>query len=1143
MKGSTSLKFCLSAIVLCLTGSVLTQALTPAQFEQAARDAQRNVIVILRDQMSGLPPERRAMGARSSALAAAQSSVLSQLPRVANRRIRSFATINAFATTVSSSEAALLAAHPMVQAVVADTVIRAPVRRSRAPEGAGRGAFPPPATGISPTDGGLCNTLEPQALQLTNTAFADSSTPQAQLVRDGNGQPVTGKGVKVAYIADGLDPTIKGFVHSNGSPVFVDYQDFSGDPAGTPTDGGEAFLDASSIAAQDTPNGKPLLFDISQYVNAAHALPAPCNIRIRGMAPGASLVGLKVFSAVNPTLTSSFVQAIEYAVVHDDVDVINESFGGNPYPDNANDPISLANEAAVRAGVTVVVSTGDAGTNGTVGSPATESSVIAAGATTAFRVYAQTGDGTMPLQKSPGYINDNISALSSGGFSQKNARTVDVVAPGDLDWALCSPNQALFGDCSDDTSALGPTPVQATGGTSESSPLTAGEAALVIQAYRSTHRGADPTPATVKRIIMSTATDLGAPASEQGAGLINSLAAVNAALAIDDENGRPRPRGSGLLAAPSSASITDEPNTREERTFTITNTGSTTRRLTPSLETLGAPFAGATLNLKLDPTVAPSFLNVAGNARVYITKTFKVPANADHLDAAIAFQSPLSIAATNPPLVYLGLIDPSGRQAANSIPQGLGSGYGHVDVVNPQAGTWTAVVYTRKAGVAGSYSGPIQLTWGAENYVQLGTVSPAHLTLAPGATASLTAEFSMPTQAGDLAAAIRFDRSPDAATANYSEIPVSLRSLIRLGSSGGSFTGTLTGGNSRPAAGPTQTFAFDVPNGVNNISLALNISDSGYLLEGLLVDPQGMQLSVEVNQDPLDGSGQSALQLFHNNPQPGRWTFVLVQNFTSSGNQTSLPFTARIGFNTARIKATGMPDSAHVMLSASAPPVTVPIQVTNTGGVTQLYFADARLSTTSVAQLPNQPCSTVTTLPGACGLFYLPTQVSTVAFAAQSSLPINMDAFNDVGGGVGGTGSPDIYATQIAPNSVLALLSEPEIPYSAWVSEPSLIGPYGPAGTPTAPVTTSAFVVMQEFDPAIAADSGDLWEDLTLNTNTFNPLVLAAGATGTINLVITPDPSQVGKTVTGFVYVDTFNPNVTTGDEVVRIPYSYTVAP
>jgi hypothetical protein len=728
---------------------------------------------------------------------------------------------------------------------------------------------------------------------------------------------------------------------------------------------------------------------------------------------------------------------------------------------------------------------------------------------------------------------------------------VDAVAPGDLGWALCSSNQALFVDCGDNTAAFGTTPIQAFGGTSESSPLTAGEAALVIQAYRSTHHGADPTPATVKRIIMSTATDLGAPASEQGAGLINSLAAVHAALAIDDENGRPKPQGSGLLAAPTSALITGEPNTPKERSFTITNTGSTTQHLSPALETLGAPNAGATLNLQVDTVDGPTFVNSTGGKRVYTKQTFKVPAGADHLDAAIAFQETIG-AAVNP-VVLLALIDPSGRQAAYSIPQGTGSGYGHVDVVHPAAGTWTAVIWTRHSGVAGSYAGPIQFTWATENYVSLGTVSPAHLTLAPGASASVTAEFSMPAQPGDLAAAIRFNQSPNASTANYSEIPVSLRTLIPVGPTGGNFTGTLTGGNSRAGAGPTQTFAFDVPPGVNDMSLVLDIADNGYLLEGLLVDPHGMQLSVEPNQSPLDGSAQFALQLFHNNPQPGRWKFVLVQNFTSSGNQTSLPFTARIGFNSARIKVTGLPNSPSIILSASAPAVKIPIQVTNTGAVTQLYFADARLSTPTIVQLPSQPnCSTVTTLPGACGLFFVPTQVSTVAFVAQSTVPINMDAFNSVGTGsfgtvsvgtgVGGTGVPDIYARRIGPNTVAASLSEPEIPYSVWVSIPSLIGPYGPKGTPTEPVTTSAFVMMQAFDSAIAADSGDLWADLTLNTSTFNPLVLPSGATGTINLVITPDPTQVGNTVTGFVYIDTFNPIVSTGDEVVRIPYSYTIA-
>jgi hypothetical protein len=148
-----------------------------------------------------------------------------------------------------------------------------------------------------------------------------------------------------------------------------------------------------------------------------------------------------------------------------------------------------------------------------------------------------------------------------------------------------------------------------------------------------------------------------------------------------------------------------------------------------------------------------------------------------------------------------------------------------------------------------------------------------------------------------------------------------------------------------------------------------------------------------------------------------------------------------------------------------------------------------------------------------------------------------------VGYYVGGTGAPDLFAKKIGTDSVAASLFEPEIPYGAWIVSPALIGPFGAAGAPAKAVSMSAFALMHPFDPAFTADSGDIWADYTLGTKTFNPLVLASGAAGTINVTIAPDASQVGATVSGYVYVDTFNPFVGTGDEVVRIPYSYTVAP
>jgi hypothetical protein len=1126
MKGSTLLKLVLSCAVLVAASSAQPGSLTPAQLAKAS---QRAVIVILKDQLSSVPPSRESTTARATAISTAQTDVLGLLQRSGPHTVHSFSTINAFATKVTPSEATALANHPDVQAVVPDAVIRAPRRQKDL------GSKVSGAASAAPTDDGLCNTLEPEALQLTHTAYLDTSTPQAQEVVDGNGDKVTGKGVRVAWIADGIDIHDKSFIRPDGGLVFFDYEDFSGDPAGTPTAGGEAFLDASSIAAQDMPYGKILNYDISQYVATAHPLPSPCNIRIRGMAPGAQLVGLKVFSNLGYTTTSYFVQAIEWAVVHDKVDVINESFGGNPYPDNNNDPISLADEAAVAAGVTVTVSSGDAGSTGTLGSPATSLEVIDAGASTQYRSFVQATYGAQALVTVPGWVSDNVSPFSSGGFAQSTARTVDVLAPGDLGWAACSTNEALYNDCSNYNG--GPTPVQQTGGTSESAPLTAGEAALIIQAYRSTHSGKSPTPALVKQIIMSTAQDISAPAFEQGAGLIDSLAAVNVALSIRDEHGAPRPRAEGLLLSPTSAISVAEPNASQSLRVTVTNTGTSKQVLKPSFETLER-IAGATASVQLDPATDPTFPNVTGAPRSYTTRKFTVPAGAAHLDASIAWKETPSTSL----IAYLSLIDPSGRQEIYSDPQGFGQGYGHVDIVKPAGGTWTAVIFTRPTGVAASYSGPVEFTWTAENYVKSGTVSPSELILSPGQSGPLTVDYHMPAQSGDLGAAIRFSGSITASGTSVAEIPVSLRTLVPISATGGSFTGTITGGNGRAGVGPYQTYEFDVPRGAGNISLNLRTADSGDLLEGLLVDPNGMQLSVQPNAD-VNGVQQDGMTLSHYSPQSGRWRFTLVTNYAVSGNETSLPFTGRVSFSQqGGVEVKGLPDNPAKLLSASGTPVKVTVNVTNTGAVTSAYFADSRLQTPELQELPPYVGSGTNTLPGQYGLFVLPTEVRTIQFFATATAPIQMDAYNDVGTNVGYTGNPDIFAASAGPDAVLATLTEPEVPWGTWVTVPSLIGPYGPAGAPTTPVTAAAFALMEPFDASMSASSGDAWADLTFGTATYNPLILAPGESGIITVTLTPNAAAVGSSVSGYLYVDTFNPNTFYGDEVVRVPYSYTIS-
>ena len=74
-----------------------------------------------------------------------------------------------------------------------------------------------------------------------------------------------------------------------------------------------------------------------------------------------------------------------------------------------------------------------------------------------------------------------------------------------------------------------------------------------------------------------------------------------------------------------------------------------------------------------------------------------------------------------------------------------------------------------------------------------------------------------------------------------------------------------------------------------------------------------------------------------------------------------------------------------------------------------------------------------------------------------------------------------------------------------------------------------------------AASNGDFEAIQTGQSNSaYTPLTLAPDQTGTITLTFTPSAAK-GTVVRGFIGVDTLNLGTVSGDELVNIPYTYTV--
>ena len=1059
--------------------------------------------------------------------------------------------MNAVVAKMSPTEARSLAANPAIAHVLSNSVIPGPATGSRvvlSVPSAKVARKPKSPTATSPRICGTANDpqLNPEALTNIN-----ATPPQLG--------SVDGSGVTVAILADGLDVTNPDLQRNAtygipGQSVVKEY-DFSSDGTNALTGGEEAFGDAGSIAAQGNAT-----YNLSRFVSTSHPLPANCDIKIVGVAPGANVEALKIFAQNNETTESGVLEAINFAVASG-AKVINESFGSANFPDTALDVTVEANDAAVAAGVTVVVSSGDAGNTSTIGSPATDPNVISVGATTTFRAYAQdTFGGINDPNASGAYVDDNIASFSSGGYSQAG-NTIDLVAPGDLNWSLCSSDIALFAECANENGE--PSPITLFGGTSEAAPLTAGAAADVIQAYASTHNGNDPTPALVKQILMSTATDIGAPATEQGAGLLNVLAAVKEAKSIGGgSGGASNASTGGLLLSPGQINVIQGPGDTSNQSVQVTNAGVdpvtvelSTRQLSSTpVNSESSAFCMNPAGTGTCPLNTGAFSIWSGIGEIYQDEHFTVPTTngPSRLEFASDYQDENQASS-----LHFALIEPDGTYAAYSEPQGIGD-YGEVEVANPPAGRWTAVFFTEAGlitsvtpNVPAGTSGKIQWSASTFTYGPGGNIVPSSLSIAPGQTGFARLSLTSSNVSGDSSQSVVVSSPYGTNT-----VPVTVRTTVPIDSLGGTFNGVLTGGNGRDGAqAEANTYVFNVPGGENDLDVGValaNDPNDAFIAE--LVDPNGQTVgySSNITTDIL-GNAISVLtaNLYTVDPKAGQWTLIIEWLNPVSGMELSQPFTGTIQFNQANVSSNLPNGDASIEAGGSQ---RFNVTVTNTGSAPEAFFVDPRLDQDETISLVDQNLGLAAYLtlplpPGdAYPYFLVPPQTSQLQASITGSVPVTFDleyypGDPDVSPGVNTSGT----SGSIHGDSANVTLNEPEVSPGEWLLNPAEVGPFPASGAPLVSASANLTAVTQSFDPSMTSSTGDMWSKFNGLSKGFKPTYVAPGQSATITVTVAPT-GPPGSTVTGTLYVDdytlanTFDFDLQNADELAAIPYGYTIS-
>jgi serine protease AprX len=285
---------------------------------------------------------------------------------------------------------------------------------------------------------------------------------------------------------------------ADGDPHRYSAQDLTIAVIDTGIDGNHPdFAGGKIIAWKDFRNGRSSPYDDDGHGTHCASIAAGAVVNgVGGVAPGASLIGLKVLSpdkdgrATGPS--DVIAQAVDWCVENRaryGIDVVTMSLSSSDSSDG-QDLLSRAVDRAVAAGLVVCVAAGNAGpgTN-TIGSPSAAAGAITVG---------------------------NMVDLGKGGFALVPSSSRGPTADGRVKPDLCAPGYKILAAKANST---GYTRMS---GTSMACPFVAGVAALVLQA--------DPSlsPGQVKSILKETAVHFGTEGEniDFGAGRLDGYAAI-----------------------------------------------------------------------------------------------------------------------------------------------------------------------------------------------------------------------------------------------------------------------------------------------------------------------------------------------------------------------------------------------------------------------------------------------------------------------------------------------------------------------------------------------------------------------------------------------------------------------------------------